>query len=119
MWIFLTDAIFSIVAHETNPDVLLVRSRKKGDIERYFPEADVEIGLGYDYLCRSRIPRDEVAKVISNALLNITYGNFKNSVKDGSRRKSYIEVWEVMREYQERELDNLMWNQSNSNLENL
>ena len=36
MWVFLSDAFLSIVAHRDDPDALLVRARRQGDIECVF-----------------------------------------------------------------------------------
>jgi hypothetical protein len=41
MWVFLNDSFLSIVAHRTEPGVLLVRARTAGDIEAVFPQAHV------------------------------------------------------------------------------
>ena len=42
MWIMLSDAFFSIVSKNCGPDELMVRARRKGDIEKAFPGAKVK-----------------------------------------------------------------------------
>ena len=106
MWLCLNDAFFSIVTDRHNPSRLLVRARQVGDIERYFPQAAVEVGTGSDYLFRAYIDRQQVAAVIALAVADIHYDNFKNSVRDGARRRAYSQFWGTMYQFQENNLDN-------------
>lgn len=106
MWLCLNDAFFSIVADRHDPDRLLVRARQIGDIERYFPHADVEVGAGNDYLFRASVDRQAVAAIVAQAVTAIHYDNFKNSVRDGARRHAYAECWKIMYQFQENNLDN-------------
>lgn len=102
MWILMNDAMLSIVRHHTRPDDLLVRARLAGDIERVFPQAEVVEGAGSDYRFRAFVPRPQVADAISRRLLDIDYGNFKNSVREPKRHDAYFEVWHSMYGLQER-----------------
>ncbi|WP_168794464.1 hypothetical protein [Paraburkholderia aromaticivorans] len=56
---------------------------------------------GRDYQFRAFIRRDLVSAVIAQALMEIDYGNFKNSVKDHYLHDAYAEVWGVMAGLQE------------------
>ena len=75
MWVCLNDAFFSIVRKE--PDIYLtVRARRRGDIERYWPDAEVTEGTGTDYRFRALISETEVAAVIWHSVTTLDYANF-------------------------------------------
>lgn len=102
MWICLSDSFLSCVASDRDPTVLMVRARRRGDIEAVFGDAYPVLTLdGRDYQFRAFIPRSVVGEVIAKALMDIDYGNFKNSVKDSYLHDAYAEVWSVMAELQE------------------
>ena len=100
MWIFLNQAFLSIVDKGGDGSTLLVRARRQGDIESVFPQAKGETTPRNDYRYRARIGRETVAQAIAEATRAITYGNFKNSVKDRQRHDAYMDVWEVMHRFQ-------------------
>lgn len=103
MWIFLNDAFLSIVDKgDPTGNTLLVRARRDRDIQRIFPEAQVIEGAGTDYRYRARVPRDQVADAIAEAVRGIRYGNFKDSVADTSRHDAYMDVWIAMNRFQDR-----------------
>ena len=101
MWIFSQAAYLSVVEDKTNPDMLLVRARVKGDIEKHFPDSMTTETPDADYLYRASIPRQEVATAIARIATDIDYSNFKNSVKDHRRAKFYAEVWAAMYKMQD------------------
>lgn len=101
MWLFLSDAMLSLVDKGGDGSTLLVRARRAGDIERVFPGAQVQEGGGTDYRFRARIDREEVALRIARAVREIRYGNFKSSVREHDRHDAYLEVWRAMYDYQE------------------
>lgn len=96
MWVFTSRGFFSIVADRNEPRNLLVRARVKGDIESYWPEADVTKTPDADYLFRASIPRKKVATVIAEELETIAYDAFKPSVEDKRRGEYYLAVWNIM-----------------------
>jgi len=96
MWIMLSDAFFSIVKKDCGQDELLVRARRPGDIERVFVGYKATRETKADYLYRARIPVDVVAKAISERIANITYDNFKDSVKPNDLHNAYMHVWTAM-----------------------
>jgi hypothetical protein len=96
MWLSTNQGFLSIVANPAGPEWLLVRARRKGDIESLFPDAEVKRTPGRDYLYRASIERGALAVVVARALLNIDYGNFKNSVHDDRLHEAYADVWRVM-----------------------
>jgi hypothetical protein len=104
MWICLNDAFLSIVTDTTQPDHLLVRARRRGDIERVFEGALVSENTGTDYRYRTCLPRTTVASTVTARIANIDYPNFKSSVTDTERHAAYFHLWGVMYRYQENEL---------------
>lgn len=108
MWIFLPDAFFSIVEDRASSELLLVRARIQGDLERYFPRCRVIETPFADYRFRASALRSEVADVVLAAATAITYDNFKNQVaKDDTLRKhAYMGVWDVMNRAQQEAVGN-------------
>lgn len=97
MWIFLNDAFLSVVldTHSVEGD-LLVRARRREDIERTFPAAKIQRTPSRDYGWRTTLPRQIVAAAIASAVSTIDYGNFKESVQEGDRHDAYMRVWSTM-----------------------
>lgn len=96
MWLSLSRSFLSVVDKAVAPDCLLVRARRPGDIENYFPNAVVKKTIGNDYLFRAEIKREEVAAVVAAEIMGITYDNFKNSVDDRRLHDAYAGVWHTM-----------------------
>lgn len=107
MWVFLNNAMVSIVAHRTKPDHLLCRARIRGDLQRVFPGHRVTRTPDADYLYRCVVSRTEVALELSAAVAAIDYPNFKNSLATAeatsprTRSKAYHRVWDVMMDAQQ------------------
>jgi hypothetical protein len=98
MWIFLNNSFLSIVAHHDRPDLLLVRARVPGDIQRVFGKGKVKIERTplRDYSYRAEVPRTVVAAALVRKIEGIDYTNFKDSVQDYDRHDFYLRVWSVM-----------------------
>lgn len=96
MWLCLSDGFLSIVDKAETTGCLVVRARREGDIERYFPGAKVKKTPGNDYLFRAEIPRTEVADVVAELVMGITYDNFKNSVRNRPLHDAFARIWSVM-----------------------
>lgn len=96
MWIFMSDSLLSIVAHKSNPNILLVRARAEGDIEAVFPDAQVFHTPSNDYAYRAFLPRQVVAVVMATQISNIDYTNFKNSVQDNERHGFYFAAYNAV-----------------------
>lgn len=97
MWICLNDAFYSVVDYTNGAGPnLMVRARFKGDINKTFPEV-TEVHLpNRDYAWRAELPRERVAKAIHDAVMDINYSNFKNSVPEDWRHDVYADVWHVL-----------------------
>lgn len=100
MWIFLSDAFLSIVDKGGDGTTLLVHARKAGDLERIFPEAEVEETPRNDYRYRARLPREHVAQAMADAVRDIRYPNFKDTVNSHARHEAYMGTWQIMYRFQ-------------------
>ena len=96
MWIFSREAFLSVVAHNTKPNILVVRSRFEGHIEKVFPKASVEEDEKRDYRFRAELPIKEVAKAISRTVSEIDYPNFKDSLSDEKYLDCCLDVYSVV-----------------------
>lgn len=102
MWIFLPNAMLSVVEkpEDRGTEFLTVRGRVAGDIEAVFPGCVAKAGGGTDYAFRARIPREQVAKVMHDQAMNISYANFKSQVDDIQRHDAYMACWQAMYDLQ-------------------
>jgi len=96
MWLFNKDGFLSIVEHRDDPDMLIVRARMQGDIERFWPEQKIWITRDADYLYRAYISKERVAAVLWKMAKNIDYDKFKPAVSDHRRSHWYLKVWQVL-----------------------
>ena len=96
MWIFLSNSFISIVQKPGDTDMLTVRARIEGDIEKVFPGARVQANKGTDYKFRAKVPREVVAQALHDQAMAVNYQNFKNTVKDKKRHDAYMDVWSAM-----------------------
>lgn len=109
MWIFFNNSFLSIVEHEKDKGFLLVRARHVGDIKAIFPKVTEQETPENDYLVRAMVPRELVVAKIAEAVDAIDYDNFKKSVKGNSRHNAYLKVWQVMANWQYREMPERLW----------
>lgn len=96
MWVCLSDSFLSIVHKDCKPHQLLVRARRKGDIEAVFPRAKVRESVYTDYRYRAVVTRNAVANALARQAMNVDYDNFKDSVEDDDLYHAYSSVWGVM-----------------------
>lgn len=102
MWVFLNNAFLSIVHKDCEPDQLMVRARRRGDIERVFPGAEVTEYTRSDYMFRAPVSREEIAKALTVQVAFLNYDNFKNSIEDPGLHSAAERVWDVMAKLQEK-----------------
>lgn len=95
MWIFAKHGFFSIVEHKDNSNLLMVRARAAGDIEYYWPDAEVLITPNADYLYRTTLARKVVAARIARAVDDIDSPQFKPTVAK-ERASFYARVHMMM-----------------------
>ena len=102
MWLYANKGFLSIVQDMDNEERLLVRGRFEGDIEAFFPEAEVHVDAGTDYKYRTFLPRRQVVERVKRYMeQELDYCNYKNSVEDIRRLSAYHEVWDVMYQAQQ------------------
>jgi hypothetical protein len=101
MWLCFNNAFVSAVADRNNPKRLLVRARRREHLENLFgQDAEILVNAGTDYKYRTFVDRSVVADLAHRALMNISYDNFKNSVKDDTLHDLYADFWELHYEIQ-------------------
>jgi len=106
MWLFTVFGYYSIIQHNKDPELLLVRSRVKGDLEKlkgkYLKNLGdiVETPIGADYPYRALAWKSELASAMKQVFLDIDYTNFKSEVakkQDWPRHDLYMKVWGIMK----------------------
>lgn len=122
MWIALTGGFFSVVEDQQDPERkrLIIRARHRGDIGRVFGKKLKERGEkiyrspNRDYAYRAFMSKEDFAHEIAQAILEISYGNFKATVKDSQLSELYNEIWYAGLRSQEREeelrIKPVVWN---------
>jgi len=101
MWLSLNKCFLSIVHKDCKPNELLVRARRKGDIEKVFPAVIAKKTQGTDYAYRAVVKRIDVANALRDEVMAIDYTNFKDSVLDDELHRAYSSVWSIMARLQE------------------
>lgn len=100
MWICFNDGLVSAVQDRENPRRLVIRARRREILERLFPGEKVVVGGSTDYNYRVFCDRAAFAETVRQNVLDIDYGNFKNSVEDPELHDLYASFWELHFEYQ-------------------
>lgn len=107
MWIFTGFGYYSVIQHRDDPELLLVRARVKGDLEKlkqYLPNLGeiVATPSGADYPYRALAWRSEFAEAMKKTVLeSLNYTNFKSGISrtQGSPRHDlYMRVWSIMKD---------------------
>lgn len=111
MWIFTKQGFFSATNHAHRPDVIHLRARYKGDIEKLFKEtgSDVREMIKQDvnatihkanandlgYYCD--ISKEVWVAICASVCNKIDYSYFSDVIKKGSgREKAYSQVYNTM-----------------------
>jgi hypothetical protein len=103
MWVFLNDAFLSAVQHRDEPDNLMIRARRREDLERVFgADAAIVESKAADYRWRITVPKGAFANVLRLQVAAIDYDNFKSSVEEVDRHDAYMAVWQAMYRFQQR-----------------
>lgn len=102
MWLFCKHGFFSAIEHFDHKDVIHVRARFKGDLERLCAAFQIEPKVSRtpenDYPYRMDFTREQWTKIVATVANEIDYHNFKKSVHDGSKRdRAYMDVWAALR----------------------
>ena len=96
MWLCLRNSFLSIVAKDCAANELLIRARRRGDIEKCFRDANVIESGATDYRFRAIVSRAAVKQAVAAMIDHIDYPNFKDGVEDSSLRAAYVGVWHAM-----------------------
>lgn len=110
MWLFCKQGFFSAVQHKDDEGLIHVRARFSGDLERLCRTYRVKTRIEYtpdgDYHYRADFSRVAWRRIVAAEAGGIDYTNFKNEVHDGTARDdAYFEVWNVLREAQEKDAE--------------
>ncbi len=100
MWLFLPESFLSIVKHKQDNNILVVRARRPGDIEKLFPRAKVVTIPGRDYQFRAEVHRIDVANAIHAQVMEMEHTNFKDNVHDRDYHDACSHVWSIMAKLQ-------------------
>lgn len=93
MWLCFNDGFVSAVQHRDKPDELVIRSRRQEILKNLFPEKEITVGGSTDYKYRVFCHKNELMKIVSDRISNISYDNFKNSVMDDDLHDLYADFW--------------------------
>ena len=99
MWLVTTQGFYSVVAHRTKPEHLLVRARAREDLEalkKQIPSLEPCEDPHADYRWRVEVHRDEWRRALVQLSDRIDYDNFKSAVatRQGMKREAvYHRVW--------------------------
>lgn len=104
MWLITNSGYVSIVEHRDDDSVLIVRARRKSDLQRLFPHAEVAHTPSADYPYRVCVARDIVRRIMMAAVDQITYPNFKASIS-GDPTLSVLcgKIWSLAHDLKEPE----------------
>lgn len=111
MWVFTSCGFFSAVQHEDDPDLIHVRARFQGDLERMLHLLGIEERVletpHNDYRFRVNLSRETWTHFLAREAAGIDYTNFKARVHqvtpDLGRNSAYMSVWWAMRSQQEKQ----------------
>ena len=101
MWIFTSNAFVSIVQHRNDPTILIVRARYREDLREFLGACKIVHLKDADYPYRAEVDRLVVTKSLAVAVENLHYDNFKNSVRNQGRHWALLDVWAIMRRWQD------------------
>ena len=105
MWIMNKSGYFSVVQHNDDASLLMIRARVLDDLVRAFPDdvdAIVELTTA-DYRYRITLPRDQVNEWMLQELDDVTYtSHAKEEMSAGKpgRISAYMKVWNILGDLQ-------------------
>lgn len=101
MYILTPEASLSIVAHKNNPELVVVRAWREGDLEAVFGrETPVHAGGGTHYRFRAELDRRVVADALAQEISFLNHERVVDAVSEPARRKAYGQISNVMARYQ-------------------
>jgi hypothetical protein len=108
MWLITKLGFYSIVQDFDSADILHVRARVAGDLERVLAATGIDKPVtttpDADYRYRVAVSRDELLRLLAVLGNAIDYPNFKNEVarhaEQRGRLPAYHEVWHTLQTLQ-------------------
>lgn len=107
MWIATNTAFVSVVEHRDDRDLVIVRGRIRGDVERFLNPLPSglrvieEVTPDADYRFRATVDRRAFMHALMRAGRGVKYPNFKGSVRAKRRHDLYLQLWGVLRSAQQ------------------
>ena len=103
MWLFTKTGFFSVVAKQSDPDMVKIRARVREDLEDLCEQYGLIVEIvdtpHRDYPYRVFLPREKYAHLVQRVAMDVDYTNFKSNVSRDQgypRAKLYGQVWNVM-----------------------
>lgn len=105
MWIFSKFGFYSVVQDFDSKELLHIRARVSGDLERLLSAGGVAAAVtetaDADYRYRAAVSRDDFQQLLAKLGDGVDYPNFKSEVAKHSdqaeKLHGYHEVWRIMR----------------------
>lgn len=101
MWLFNRHGFFSVVQYRGESNLLIVRARFEGDLEKVKKimgwKVKIQKTPEADYCFRIEVPREWWVDYLMYSARTIDYDNFKGSLEDNERHNIYLRVWGVLR----------------------
>lgn len=108
MWLFTQHGMVSIVRHRDEPELLLVRARRRDHLEALLVIAgldeltrDIFRQKWADYEFRLLLPDSQLKRILAAQVVDIDYDNFKarcDRIADRGYASALHQVWHVMYE---------------------
>lgn len=100
MWVFMNSGFVSVVKDREDGSRLIVRARRPEVLKSLFPDEGIAVSDHSDYRYRTHVSRHQFVAVMSRAIQEIDYSNFKSSVSDCEILQLYHEIWALGLGYQ-------------------
>lgn len=106
MWLMNKNGFFSLVQHNQDEDVLMIRARVRADLEEAFPDDIDQIveTIDGDYRYRISLPREQVKQYVASTLDDLTYTSHAkeemSAGKEPGRIRAYMSVWSTLGDLQ-------------------
>mgnify|MGYP003336477952 CR=1 FL=1 len=92
MWVFTQYGMLSAVQDKDNPEIIVVRARRREHLTSCFPKKKPVHTPDADYHWRLFMTREEFASLLMALVLQMDYTNFKESVPD-ELYTIYTRIW--------------------------
>ncbi len=113
MWIFTKNGFISAVVNKDEPNSILVRARKEGDLRAFVAHTHSRLRLetkivhtpDADYAWRVAMPRTQFERAVAGEAEAVDYPNFKNAVGTHYPDRRLVQIlsnlWHDLRAWQQ------------------